>query len=244
MVMLFVLISGCGDGKHSNEHVIRGDDDRALNECRDVVEGSITYETAAGFTLEIPAWVRNFPATNRFNADCKLTDMILSFAWADKTLIPLATVGERNPNNDPFPEQYEQFVLMMSFKPPHQEVDVERHCADKHPVYEFPEYRVRMCPFSMSGVKSPNIKTLPFYPWFELMTRDRYPANFGCSHSVFDGYHVDEVTQVEIPYSCRGYWRWRPGASAMFDIHHGKVIQKAYRVIEAAEKTMNSWVKD
>lgn len=241
--MLFVLISGCGDVGHSNENVIRGDDDKALNECREVTEESIIYETAAGFKLEIPAWVRNFPFTNRFNADCELTGMILSFAWVDNTLIPVAAVGERNPYKHPFPEQYEQFVLMMSFRPPEQDVDVERHCASKQPVYEFPEYRVRMCPYSMSGIV-PKTGTLPFLPRFELMNDHEVPANFGCSHSVFDGYQVDDVTQAEIPYSCRGYWRWRPGAPAMFDIHKGKVIQKAFRIIEAAEITMNSWVTD
>lgn len=243
-LLLFVLISGCGDGGQSNENVVRGDSDKALNECREITEESIIYETAARFKLEIPVWVKNFPFTNSFNADCELTDMILSFAWVNNALIPVAAVGERNPHKHPFPQQYEQFVLMMSFRPPEQDVDVERHCESKQPVYEFPEYQVRMCPFSMSGVESPNAKIWPFVPHFELMTDHKFPANFGCSNSVFDGYHVDNVTQVEVPYSCRGYWHWRPGAWAMFDIHKGKVIQKAYSVIEAAEKIMNSWVDD
>lgn len=243
---VFLMSSCSGKDQQVNlpDNTIRGDESTALRKCRVVTDTSIIYTTAAGFKLEIPKWVFNMPLENTHGPSCELRKMKFHFAWIGGELVPISRPGLKPPEGYELPAEYEGLTLMMSFRDPSRDGTrrEESYCRKKQPVYEYPGFHVVMCPNLAGADKSPNIRTLPFYPRFELMDGREVPTSFTCSHSEFDGYTVENVYDVEIRHSCRGYWRWRPGASAMFDLHEGKVIRKAYSVMNAAERVLNSWV--
>ena len=74
------------------------------------------------------------------------------------------------------------------------------------------------------------------------MEKRAHPTSLTCRHEDLSGYTIDNVFDMNAPYSCRGYWYWRKGSSAMFDISKGQVLKKFSHVMSAAEELLNSWV--
>lgn len=238
---------GCGEqlgDKELSDIGMRGDEPRALNECRKITGDNIIYRTAAKFSIAEPKWSSRSPAEKHYNSNCELERIILNFAWIDEKLIPIPRSDIKPPKSVKLPDHYESFTLMMTFRDPANGTSSyeKSHCKNKSPVYEYPDFSVIMCPYLMGAKKSPNITTLPFFPRFEIVDGRLYPTSFTCSHDYYDGYTVEDIHEMEIKYSCRGHWPWRPGAGAMFDINKGKVIQKASKVIKEVEKVLDSWV--
>lgn len=201
------------------------------------------YTTAAKFQLAIPKWALNFKQENHFNQNCELESIILQFGWVDGRLIPMPYPGISPPAEYKLPDRYEPLTLMIAFKSKELVAapDERAFCRNKNPKHAYEAYNVIVCPY-LRAEKSAHIPTLPFYPRFELIEDRDPPASFTCNHSQLSRYTIDNLHELDITESCRGYWKWRPGAYVMFDLHEGKIVQKAFGVIKAAERIMESWV--
>jgi len=259
--MSLAPLLGCSDSNDNKvleNKDIRGNDPKALNECRKVTDNNIIYKTAAKFSISVPSSMRNLSLENSYNSDCELKYMKFHFVWTGEKLIFIPKIGSKElkdfkieigvKENEALylSEGYERLTLMLYFKDPAEGYSAyeKYHCKNKSPVYEYPEYNVIMCPYLMGAKKSPNITTLPFFPRFELVDERPYVTSFECEHKYFDGYTVENIHEIDVKYSCRGSWTWRPGAGGMFDIHQGKVIHKAYNVMRAAETILDSWITE
>ena len=255
--LLLVLQLGCdkSEERHSFEdEKIRGDEIKAINECRQVNDGDIIYKTAAKFSMAVPITMTNHLPMNWYNQDCELVSMHFYFAWTGQELLIMPKAGTeeyddikvklegKENENISSSESYMPLSLMLQFSSPwdgYGNYDKE-HCKNKNPVYHYPEYNIVMCPSVMGVEKSPNMTTFPFYPRFEISDNREFVTSFSCAHKYFDGYTVENVHEVEVEF-CRGSWLWRSGAGGLFDFQ-GKIIQNAASAMGAAEEMLDSWV--
>lgn len=209
--------------------------------CTTLRDGLVIYKTAAGFKLSRPEWMHNLSFEERFTNDCELASMKLHFALVGNELLPVPHPGIKHPKSVALPSSYDQLTLFLNFQDVRTQGPGEPSewaCSSKHKVYKFPEFGIQMCGIG----PSPNVTTMPFYPRFEIADGRNPPTSMKCRHEDIEGRKIDDITNLSVPYACRGYWAWRPGAHAMFDLGTGEVLKKLRLAIGLAETTLNSWV--
>lgn len=208
------------------------------SECTTRKDDQIIFNTAAGFQLSRPSWMADFG--DEFNKDCKLISTRFSFAYAHDELIPKPVSGLLHPMHPDLPQNTDKLTLMFKFQDPSSDGPgaPEHNCiANKH-IYRLPQIGLQMC---ASG-SSPNITTLPFYPRFEFIDSQDGNPSLTCPHDDIEGRTLTDIQRLSVKNACRGYWTWRPGAHAMFDLGRGEVLKKYRPAIEAAQLTLNSWL--
>lgn len=211
--------------------------------CRQPAGEDVIYTTAAGFRFAVPAWTDVSAFETTYNARCEVESMILDFAWIDGRLLPIPhEPKDRSRAGIAWPERYDTLRLALSFRPPAMDAAPYRPytCAAKTPVHHYPELGLRMCP--QWAQAKPEAPVLAFWPRFEIVDDSEYVTSFSCGDRDFVGHPVAQLPDVEVAYSCRGYWRWRPGAHAMFDFGPGKVLRKSASVMRAARATLDGWI--
>lgn len=209
--------------------------------CTTRRDGSVIYNTAAGFKLSRPEWMHNLPAEERFTSDCQLASIKLHFALLGNELLPVPHPGIKHPKSVAVPASYDRLTLYLDFESVRAWGSVEPNewaCSSKDKVYKFSELGIQMCGHG----PSPNVTTMPFYPRFEIADGRIPPTSMRCRHEDVEGRHIDDIANILVPYACRGYWSWRPGAHAMFDLGPGEVLKKFRLAIGLAETTLDSWV--
>ncbi|MBF7073985.1 hypothetical protein ISG33_11295 [Glaciecola sp. MH2013] len=242
-VILVLFLLGCSPDNQSSQNILRGETNRALNECYQISDDNINYKTAAKFSLSVPSWALNLPLENEFTDTCEITSLKLHFAYINEKLVLMPHPGIKHPNNINFPKFFDTLTLYLNFRDPQKDNygDAKSNCDNKKPIYEYPEFGFRMCPY-LTAQKNENVQSLPFYPKFETMSKRVHPTSLTCRHEDLSGYTIDNVFDMHVPYSCRGYWYWREGSSGTFDISKGQVLKKFSNAMSAAEVLLNSWV--
>ncbi|MFV8782389.1 hypothetical protein ACNKU7_08195 [Microbulbifer sp. SA54] len=244
LTIFTLALLGCAPEEDLDSDQIRGDDRRAIK-CYQTVNDKRIYNTAAKFRLAVPVWMSNLPFENEFNSDCEITKLKLHFAYIDDRLIPVPHSGSTHPGSIKLPEFYDKVSFYLNFKGPEQDryfKAVQKDiCSNKNHTYDYPEYGFRLCPY-LTADKNRNINTFPFFPRFEVIEEKTIPTSFTCRHEDINGYTLENIYEMDVPYSCRGYWYWRKGASSMFDISKGKVLKKVNKAIIASEALLNSWI--
>jgi hypothetical protein len=242
-IFMFLMLAGCQKETPSMDSIME-----THSKCTTKKGDLLIYNTAAGFSISRPVWMSNSALVDQFTTDCKLTYTKLSFAIIQGALIPIPQpglepeYGHKRAKQPPLPERFDKLTLMLRFKDPRSDgpgmPELTCKAANKiHTIHKMPEFGIQMC----EEGSSPNIKSLPFYPRFEFIDSPNGNPSMTCRHQDFDGVTIENIGQLTAIY-CRGYWTWRPGAHAMFDIERGEVLKKFRPAIEAAESTLNSWV--
>jgi len=236
-----LVIFGCDSGKDLDTGRISGDDPEAIK-CFQVVNDKRIYNTASKFRLAVPVWAHNLSLENEFNSDCEITKLKLHFAYTNDIILPIPHPGSVHPVPIKLPKLYDKISFYLNFKDPNGfEVIPKLICSNKNHTYTYPEYGFRLCPY-LRAEKNRNISDFPFYPNFEVIEDKAKPTSFRCRHEDISGYTLENIYEMDVPYSCRGYWSWRKGASSMFDISKGKVLKKVSKAIIMSEALLNSWV--
>lgn len=242
--MALVMLVACSQERDSELHAedfsrYRGNSPYALDNCYRFSKGNTLYKTAAGFGLSIPAWVQNHKPENQFNRDCELTDLKLHFAISEHGIVPVPHPGVNYPDDIDYSSNSDRLSLYLSFKDAnayHSDGE-KKSCEHKSPVFNYPEYKLTMCPY-LDNKKHPQIDTLPYYPRFEIEIGVYRPTSLSCRHDALNGYTVKNVYEMNEAFSCRGYWLWRMGAAAMYDVS----LKNAYPALKGAERQLNAWV--
>ena len=244
LTIFTLVLFGCAPEEGVDPDQIRGDD-RGVIKCYQTVNDKRIYNTAAKFRLAVPVWMLNLPFENEFNSDCEITKLKLHFAYVDDTVMPVPHPGSTHTGRVTFPNFYDKISFYLNFKNPEQDIYFKAAqkdiCSNKNQTYAYPDYGFRLCPY-LTPEKNKNIDTFPFFPRFELIEDKKVPTSFTCRHKDINGYNLEDIYEMDVRYSCRGYWYWRKGASSMFDISKGKVLKKANKIIITSEALLNSWI--
>ncbi len=236
VVALAYLVTLGNDG-------IKGDrQNLTLEDCQIKSSGFITYKTAAGFDMKVPDWRLGGNLADHYTSECKLKSAHFSFGLYDGIvkLIPNGGIKVEGYNEENIYEQH--ITLMMNFENIKDDSfryqDIENHCFNKRH-RDINRLNVRVCS-RYSDIESESLSE--YHPRFELIDDKKAPTSFRCLPRDTKGYSLENIEGFTTQYTCRGYWRWRLGATAMFDLHNGRVLDSAYILVSESEKILYSWI--